>query len=62
MKLNSIQQESIKNIILNCGCISAKDQTLIICDNTTKEIAKEFQNIASENPNSIIEKIEHINH
>lgn len=49
MKLDSIQQESIKNIILNCGCISAKDQTLIICDNTTKEIAKEFQNIASEN-------------
>ena len=48
MPLRDLQCESIKNIIFNCGCISNDDETLIICDNTTKDIALEFQKIIKE--------------
>ena len=52
------QRNAINNIVLNCGGLKENDSVLILCDVSTREIAKEFLNcVISYNTNVALMEI-----
>ena len=46
--MNQIQTKAIRNLILNCGSLQARDRVLIVCDSETRSLAEAFCKISHE--------------